>query len=86
MVNPDEPKKKEAMSAEEIARMEQEMESLERDLKAVSETFTENMFNLTCARGYIKKLLENAKVIRFLSTNHSEIFSEFEAIAAVEAV
>ena len=86
LVNPDEPKKKEGMSPEEIAKMEQEMESLERDLKAVSETYTENMFNLTCARGYIKKLLENAKVVRFLNANHSEIFSEFESIAAVEAM
>ena len=86
LVNPDEPKKKEGMSPEEIAKMEQEMESLERDLKAVSETYTENMFNLTCARGYIKKLLENAKVVRFLSANHSEIFSEFESISAVEGI
>src|SRR5437762_1233919 len=86
LVNPDEPKNKEGMSQEEIAKMEQEMESLERDLKAVTDTYTENMFNLTCARGYIKKLLENAKIVRFLNANHSEIFSEFESIAAVEAV
>jgi len=64
--------------------MEQEMESLERDIKAVGETFTENMFNLTCARTYIRKLLENGKVARFLNANHPEIFSEFENIAVTE--
>ncbi len=32
------------MSAEDIARMENEMESLERDLKAVTDNYTENMF------------------------------------------
>jgi hypothetical protein len=71
LVNPDEPKKKEGMSPEDNAKMEQEMESLERDLKAIGENYTENMFNLTCARNYIKKLLENAKVVRFLNANHS---------------
>ena len=30
-------------------------------MKAVSECYTENMFNMTCGRSYIKKLLENPK-------------------------
>ena len=85
-VKPDEPKEKKGISAEDIAKMEREMESLERDLKSVSENYTDNMFNLTCARSYIKKLLENAKVVRFLNTNHPEIYSEFETIVAAETV
>jgi hypothetical protein len=52
--------------------------------KAVEETYGENNLNLTVARSYIKKLLENAKVVWFLNSHHSEIFSEFEAIAAAE--
>jgi len=86
LVNPDELKKKKGMSAEDIARMESEMESLERDLKAVTDNYTENMFTLQTAQTYIKNLLKNAKVVRYLNVNHSEIFSEFESIAAVEAM
>jgi hypothetical protein len=70
---PVEPRKKEGMSAEDIARMEPEMESLERDLKNVSDNYTENMFTLTTAHTYIKNLLKNAKVVRYLNANHSEI-------------
>ncbi len=44
------------------------------------------MLNLTTARGYIKKLLENARVVRFLTANYGEILSEFESIAAVETL
>jgi len=44
------------------------------------------MFNLTCARTYIKKLFENAKIVRFLNANHAGIFSEFERIAATESL
>ena len=86
LVNPDEPKKKAGMSPEDIARMESEMESLERDLKAVTDNYTENMFTLQTAQTYIKNLLKNAKVVRYLNANHSEIYSEFETIAAAESV
>ena len=86
LAHPDKPKIKEGLTAEEIGRMEQEMESLEREFKDVEESYGENMLNLTCARGYIKKLLDNAKVVRFLNTNYSDIFSEFETIAAAETV
>jgi hypothetical protein len=86
LVNPDEPKKKGGMSAEDIARMESEMESLERDLKAVTDNYTENMFTLQTAQTYIKNLLKNSKVVRYLNANHSEIYSEFETIAAAETV
>jgi len=86
LVNPDEPKKKAGMSPEEIARMESEMESLERDLKAVTDSYTENMFTLQTAQTYIKTLLKNAKVVRYLTANHAEIYSEFETIAATETI
>jgi hypothetical protein len=86
LVAGDEPKKKAGMTAEEIARMEREMESLEQDFGAIETTYRENMMTLTLARGYIRKLLDNARVVRFLSGNHADLFGEFEAIAAAEGV
>jgi ParB/RepB/Spo0J family partition protein len=86
LADPAEPKKKDGLSPEEIGRMEQEMETLERDLKAVEESYGENVLNLTCARGYIKKLLDNAKVVRFLNANYPDILPEFEAIVATETL
>jgi hypothetical protein len=85
-VNSGEHKKKTGLSTEELAGMEREMESLEKDFKTVKTSFTENMMCLTCARGYIKKLLDNAKVVRFLNANYSDIFSGFENIVATEAM
>jgi hypothetical protein len=43
LADPGEPKKKDGLSPEEIGRMEQEMETLERDLKAVEESYGENV-------------------------------------------
>lgn len=86
LLHPDKPKTKTTMSAEEIARMESEMETLERDFKASEEAYGQNMLNLTLARGYVKKLLENARVVRFLSSRHQEFFREFESIASSETL
>jgi len=80
------PRKRAGLTTELIAKMEQEMESLEREMKAVSESYTENMFNLTCGRSYIKKLLANSKVARFLNSNYPDILSAFEDIAAAESL
>lgn len=84
LVDPEKPKTK-LISAEEIAKMEEEMEVLERDFKAIEDGYAENMLNLTVVRGYVKKLLANAKVVRFLSSKHQDFFAEFERIAAIES-
>jgi ParB-like chromosome segregation protein Spo0J len=86
LVKPEEPKKKLGMTREEIAKMELEMETIERDLKSVEVAYGENMLNLTVARGYIKRLLENAKVVRFLTASYRDLLSEFESTAASETV
>lgn len=86
LINPDKPKQIKGLSAEELARMEQEMKAVEPNFKAVEESYGENVLNLTLARGYVKKLLLNAKVVRFLSAKHPDVFSEFEAVAAMETL
>jgi ParB-like chromosome segregation protein Spo0J len=80
------PRKVPGMTAEEMARMEEEMVTLERGLKAVEDAYGENVLNLTLARGYIKKLLENTRVVKFLKANHGDILSEFEGIVAADAI
>jgi ParB-like chromosome segregation protein Spo0J len=86
LANPDEPKQKEGLTSEDIAKLEAEMETVERDLRSVEQTYGENNLNLTVAKGYLKRLLDNAKVLRFLTANHREILSEFETIAAAEGL
>ena len=84
LLHPREPKAAKGMTVEEIARLEEEMESLHTDFKAIETTYGDNVLNLTVARSYVKKLLENTKVSRFLKTRHEDLFSEFEILAAKE--
>jgi ParB-like chromosome segregation protein Spo0J len=86
MLSPQEPKKKAGMTAEELSRMEREMEALEKDFKSIEANYTENMMSLTLGRGYVKRLLENNRVLRHLREHHGDLLTEFETIAAAESV
>ena len=79
-------KKRKGFSPENIARMEQEMAMLERELKAVEAGYGENVLNLTLARSYIRKLLDNPAVTKFLTAHHADIFGEFKVIATAETL
>jgi len=44
------------------------------------------MLNLTLARAYIRKLLNNPAVAKFLNAHYPEISGEFTALAATESL
>lgn len=73
-------------SPEDIARLEHEMEALQNDFKQIDESYAQNVLCLTVIRGYVKKLLENGKTVRFLSSKQGDILGEFERIAATESL
>lgn len=41
---------------------------------------------LTLARGYVKRLLENSRVLRYLRDHHGDLLTEFEWSVAAELV
>lgn len=86
LIDPTVPRMKMRVPREELARMEMEMETLERDYKAAEDKYAENMLNLTVLLGYIRRLLANSKISRFLNSRHAEMFAEFERIAASDGV
>ena len=64
MTNPVARKQRKGFSSETIARMEQEMVILERDLKAIESGYGENMLNLTLARAPCPKAAEQSRRVR----------------------
>ena len=52
----------------------------------IEANYTENMMSLTLARGYLKRLLENSRVAKYLRDHHGELVPEFEAITKAEGV
>ena len=76
----DKEKTTKGVSPADIARMEKEMETLERDFKMVEDSYGRNVLNLVVARNYMARLLDNARVVRFLSQHQPDILSEFQKI------
>ena len=57
------------------------MESLSRDFRTIEETHGQNVLNLVLIAGDLKKLLDNGRVVRYLSQNYLEILDEVQKIA-----
>jgi ParB-like chromosome segregation protein Spo0J len=68
------------LSPEDVARMEHEMESLGREFKLIEESHGKNVLNLVLVVGYLRKLLENSRVQRYLGQHHPEILAEFQRL------
>ncbi len=81
LVESGKPKSFKGISPEQIARMEKEMASLQREMKLIEESYGPDHLNLVLARGYLVSLLNNSKVVRYLTENHSEILGEFQRIS-----
>ena len=74
------------VSSEQIARMERELASLQTQVKSVEETYGVDNLHLTIAKGYIGKLLGNARVVGWLAQNQPDYLAEFQTIAEIESI
>jgi hypothetical protein len=86
LVGGSKPKSPRGISDEEITRMEKEMEVLERDYRLHQDGFGENSLHLNAVQRYVKRLLENAKVKRFMTNRYPELLEEIEELAALESL
>lgn len=86
LVHPDKPKKIPGVKPDDLARIEYEMRIQEKDFRMLDETYNENVLALTLARGYLRPLLENNRVVRFLAQHYAEYLSEFQRIVEASSL
>jgi len=70
----------------DLARIEHEMHTLEKDFLLMEDTYGRTVLELTLARGYLKKLLDNGRVVRYLAQKHPELLPEFQRIVEATAL
>lgn len=75
------PKKVGALSDAQMALMEQESASLDREFRLIEESYGADNLDLVVATGYVGRLLGNVRVVRYLAQNFPELLSEFQKIA-----
>ncbi len=86
LLNPAKPKRIKGFDEEQMARMQSEMASLQGEYESIEETFRDDMMNLMLAKGYLAKLLGNAKIVRHLAQRHPEMLTQFQSIAEMRSL
>lgn len=74
----------EGVTAEDIARMEREMEKLYHDYRLVEDTLGETMLVLVVAKGYVSRMLRNQNIAAYLERFEPDLVRELAGV--VEAV
>lgn len=65
------------ISPEAIARMESELARIQEAITSIQETYGQDHLHLTVVKGYLAKLLGNARVVRYLMQRRPEFLTEF---------
>jgi hypothetical protein len=81
LIDTSKPKKVRGLSDSQMALMEQESASLDREFRLIEESYGADNLDLVVATGYTTRLLGNARVVRYLAQNFPELLSEFQKIA-----
>ncbi len=86
LVEANKPKRINGVTPQAVARMEKELARLQEGITQIQDTYGQDHLQLTVLRGYVGKLLGNARVVRYLMQTRPEFLSEFQAIAEMESV
>lgn len=74
------------VTAEQMTRMEREMENLQGQYKLIEDNYADDVLNLVVAQGYLSKLLANEAVCRFITQQRPDIFEQFQSIVAISSL
>ena len=68
------------VTTEQMAMMEREMGNLHGHFKTIEQTYGQDVLNLVVATGYIKRLVENTAIVKYLRQNQPDLLTEFRKI------
>lgn len=65
---------------DQLAKLELEMRTVEREFVVLEESYSRDTLNLQLARGYLKTLLQNTRVARYLSQKHADLLAQLQKV------
>jgi hypothetical protein len=86
LVEAEKPKHVKGLSEQQVALMERESVSLEREFRIAEKSYGADHLDLVLTNGYLSKLLGNARVMRYLAQHHRDILTEFQKFSEIETV
>ena len=86
LVNPGKPKAHRRISSEQMEEIEQELANLQGEVERIEETFAADHLDLVLATSYVRSLLRNAEVDRYLMNYQGELRQQFQEICDATAL
>ena len=71
---------------EQLAKVEAEMRTIERDFIVLEESYSRDTLNLQLARAYLKTLLQNARISKYLGQKHGELLTQLLKVVEVASL
>ena len=84
LVDSAKPKRVKGLTDHQMALMERELANLDREFRMIEESHATDTFDLVLAGGYLRKLLGNASVVRYLAQHHAELLPEFQKLVDID--
>jgi RepB plasmid partitioning protein/ParB-like nuclease domain len=81
LVDQTKPKQIDGLTDEQIALMEQESANLDREFRLLEQSYGNDHLDLVVATGYVHRLIENARIVRYLAQNYPELLAEFQKMS-----
>ena len=78
--------KPQELTAEQISEMERETANLDREVRAIEDSYGADNLALAVITGFLSRLLDNAAVLRHLAKLHPDILGEFQKIRDAEKI
>jgi hypothetical protein len=74
------------VTSADLALMERELKSAQKELKTTEAAYGMDMLDLVTATRYVSRLIGNGSIRRYLDDNHPEILKEFAAIISAASL
>jgi hypothetical protein len=75
------PRRVPGLTEDQVSTMQRESENVDRQFRAIEQTYSADQLDLMLAAGYVNRLLSNARVVRYLAQYHADILSEFQKLS-----
>jgi hypothetical protein len=78
------PRRTPGISEDQIATMQRESENVDRQFRAVEQSYSSDQLDLMLAAGYVNRLLGSVRVVRYLAQHHADILTEFQKLSDLQ--
>lgn len=78
------PKRVKGLTGKQMLLIQRESANLDRQFKLMEQTYGSDHLDLVLVKGYVGRLLSNARVLKFLAQYYAEILAEFQKVAGVK--